>query len=71
MPCWANADAIEAMYKAARRLSLETGIQYDVDHIVPLKGKNVCGLHVEYNLQIITHTKNMKKHNTFPFYGAA
>jgi 5-methylcytosine-specific restriction endonuclease McrA len=34
-----------------------------VDHIVPLQGENVTGLHVEYNLQIITRAENTIKGN--------
>ena len=36
---------------------------FHVDHIIPLKGKNVCGLHVENNLRIIDGLSNMKKGN--------
>jgi len=38
---------------------------FEVDHIVPVKGKNVCGLHVLDNLQVIPRTENRKKGNAF------
>jgi len=62
-PWWADLDAIRAIYAEMLRLNKETGIAHHVDHIVPLVSKKVCGLHVSWNLRIVTATENMKKHN--------
>ena len=66
VPLWANLEAIEAVYKEAARLTRDTGVKHDVDHIYPLQSPKVCGLHVEHNLQILTHLENMRKHNKLP-----
>jgi len=65
MPSWANLDAIRAFYSEAIRLTRETGMRHEVDHIIPLQSPLVCGLHVETNLQILTSEANKKKRNHF------
>jgi len=58
-------DEVKAVYAEARRLTEETGIQHHVDHIVPLQGEKVSGLHVPWNLQILTASENCSKSNTW------
>lgn len=66
MPSWLTQhqlDNIDWFYKWAKFLSEEDRKQWDVDHIVPLNGKNVCGLHVPWNMCVMEHKENMKKGN--------
>lgn len=58
MPKWANQEKIKEIY-----MNKPDG--YHVDHIIPLRGKLVSGLHVENNLQYLTHIENSKKRNKF------
>ncbi len=64
-PKWADLDKIREFYVEAERLTKETGIPHEVDHIIPLQGKNISGLHVHNNLQILTKSKNRSKKNNY------
>lgn len=65
-PRWltrAQKSQIRQIYQIAITMSQTTGEQYVVDHIVPLRSDEVCGLHVPWNLRVITQEENLKKSN--------
>jgi len=65
LPQWADLWKIEQYYIMAKKLSVIFEEKFHVDHIVPLQGELVSGLHVENNLQIITQHENNVKSNKF------
>lgn len=66
-PAWLSKEQKDKIlwYYAVAQEIRKSGIPCEVDHIIPLQGKNVCGLHVPWNLQILTKEENAKKHNSF------
>lgn len=65
-PSWLTKEQreeIDQLYWLAKDLRSVSGQDYHVDHIVPLKGKNVCGLHVPWNLQVLPSDLNLSKSN--------
>ncbi len=67
-PRWLTEDDkknIELIYHWAKVLARVTGVKYEVDHVVPLNNECVCGLHVPWNLQVLTESANRAKSNRF------
>jgi len=65
-PPWLTAahfKQIQAFYTYAKELEVETGVNHHVDHIFPLNGETSSGLHVPWNLQVLTAEDNLKKSN--------
>lgn len=65
MPPWVKLSDIRPFYREAKRLTRETGVLHVVDHIVPLDGRIVCGLHAPCNLRVIPWHENATKANRY------
>lgn len=69
MPKWLSQKQkaeIRAYYQIAITMSKTSGEQYVVDHIWPLRSDFVCGLHVPWNLRVVTRAENLAKSNSLP-----
>lgn len=63
-PPWVDDEhmaRIHEIYRLRREISDRTGVVHEVDHIVPLQGKIVCGLHVWWNLRVIPREENNRR----------
>lgn len=64
-PKWADIEKIMSIYKMASEMSILSGAEYQVDHVIPLNGRRVSGLHVPENLAVIAAHENMRKGNRY------
>ena len=70
-PAWLTEEhefMLEEIYELRDLRSKLTGVVHHVDHIVPLRGQNCCGLHVPWNLQVIPAVDNLSKSNSIERY---
>ena len=56
---------IKALYQLAAMRTRESGFPWHVDHVIPLRGKNVSGLHTPANMRVIPGEENERKNNQF------
>lgn len=67
-PSWLTKEMeaeIKSFYVHAKDCYVVTGEEYEVDHIIPIKGKDICGLHVPWNLQVLPKDLNRQKSNNY------
>jgi hypothetical protein len=65
VPSWADFSVIKFFFATRQYMTNETGFDWHVDHVVPLQGRYVCGLHVHNNLRVVPATDNLRKSNSF------
>ena len=71
MPKWMSPSLMKCFYEQAQRVTQCTGVPHHVDHVIPLHGRKVSGLHVPWNLQVIPAFKNLSKGNSMRHGGIA
>lgn len=64
-PAWVDFAEIAKLVAERYKREAETGLPHHIDHIVPLAGRNVCGLHVHHNMRVIPAAENVRKGNRF------
>jgi len=71
-PQWLTVDQWKEMnkiYRQAQYRTAKTGTRHEVDHVVPINGELVSGLHVPWNLQVLTQVENVRKSNRYADLG--
>lgn len=69
-PKWITSEEnwlIKEIYSLASLRSKITGVRWEVDHIIPLRGETASGLHVPSNLQVVLMSHNRRKSNRLSF----
>ena len=64
-PPWADREKLTGYYRLAQLMSFSPNLKFHVDHVIPLKGENVSGLHCESNLQLLPEKENIRKSNHY------
>lgn len=64
-PIWVRSKYLRLFYRLAKEEGERLGVSLHVDHIVPLIHPRVCGLHNEFNLQLVTARANLSKQNRY------
>lgn len=65
IPSWYESDLVDILYHRAIELSASLGCTLEIDHIIPLNSKTVCGLHCWSNLQLLDKSLNGHKGNKY------